>query len=111
MSNTTTLKSRMESINDSINNMIDEVVQDVTKTFKFSKFDNIDPKMCMYIAESVNLTKDSMKLCVELCAELDDMKESLEDIKRQNEQMRNELETYARINGDLLLEIKKDLKK
>lgn len=91
MANVTTLKSRMESINDSINNMVDGIIQDVMKEFEFSKLDMVDSKLCMYTAKSVNLLKDSMKLYVEACAELDYMKESLDAIKHQNDEMKKEL--------------------
>ena len=102
----TTLKSRMESINDSINNMIDEIIHDAMKEFEFSEVDMIDSKLCMYTAKSVNLLKDSMKLYVEACAELDNMKESLDEIKHQNDEMKKELHGLY----DLLREIKSEKK-
>ncbi len=78
------LKERMESINNSINGMVDTMIQDAMKNFKFGKFDMMDPEMCMYVAKAVNLAKDSMKLSVEMCEELDYIRDSMDVIKEQN---------------------------
>ena len=109
--NDTTLKTRMEDINNSINNMVDDLIHDAMKNFKFGKFDSMDPMVCMYAAKGVNLLKDVMKLSVELCAELDDTKKSLDEIKQQNEIMQKVLKEYSQSTHDLLIEIKKELKK
>lgn len=111
MTNDTTLKSRMETINNSINDMIDELIHDWMKNFKFSNFDYIDPTEFKYIANGINLIKDVMKFNVELYTELDNMKESLEEVRCQNKVMKNVIDTYAMNALDLLTEIEKELKK
>jgi hypothetical protein len=111
MTNDITLKSRMETINNSINNMIDEIIHDAMKNFKFGNFDFMDPMSCMYIAKGVNLLKDVMKFNAELCTELDNMKESIEELKCQNKVMKKDIATYAMNTFDLLTEIEKELNK
>lgn len=121
----TNLRNSVDKINEELDSYINDIMTFTMKNFKLSQCDFIDPEGFQLLGRSFQMIHNAQKFMNEWVDVMDEtlkeVKETNEkintliiesnDIKDQNEQIRKELESYARVNSDLLMEIKRDLDK